>query len=148
MAFASGQRISSARLNRIQPVTYDVAATSALTLSTTETDITGALITLTTSAANAIYVASAVFDMEATTAAAAVMQGRLSVDGSTQTEEALLDGSYSSDARVTSAQLWRGTLASAGSHTFQLRGLKTAAVGVMRINNIHTTLTVTILEVV
>lgn len=149
MPFSAGEIGLASKFNRIQPTTYDVAATTApVTLTTSNQDVTGATITFSTTAANAIYVATACFDFEATTAAVTVMQGRLSVDAAVQTEEALLDGSISSDQRATVYQQWRGTLASSGSHTIKLVALKSLNVGVMRVNHIHTTLTVVIYEVV
>ena len=147
MAFASGQKITAARLNRLQPVTYEASASSSLTLTTTLTDVTGASITLTTLTDGALYIAEAVFDMNVATAASGQLaEGHLGVDGSDQTARALRQ--MNAVDRATVAQRWRGTLVSAGSHTFKLRGLKSGASGVASIVTTHTKLQVTIYEVV
>ena len=148
MPFAAGEIITAGRLNRLQPVPREAAATNDLTLTTAEQDILGASITVITQTANAVYLAYGVFDMSATTGAAGViMVGRLAVDGVSDTEEAHADGS-TTGARITASQDWRGTLATAGSHTLKLRGLKSAAGGTMLARTIHSKLTVVIYEVV
>jgi len=148
MPFAAGEIITAGRLNRLQPVTYEASATADLTLSTTETDIVGATVTLTTQTAGAVFVVEGTFDFSAATGAAGViMVGRLSVDGSTDIEEAHADGS-TTGARVTANQEWRGTLATAGDHTLKLRALKSAAGGTMSARTIHTKVLITIYEVV
>lgn len=147
MPFASGETITAARLNRIQPTTYDAACTPALTLTNSEVDVGAATITLTTVAANAIYICTAVFDFNVTTAAAAQFcVGRLSIDGVISTREALHD--MQTIGRGTVHQQWRGTLAAAGSHTLKLRALKTTAGGVAEASATHTTIQIIIYEVV
>lgn len=144
MPFTAFQTITAAALNRIQPVTYKADGTN-LALSTTETDLPSATITLSTSAANAIYVAEAQFDFYVPTTGAATVTGRLAVDGVTQSKGADFTPQTNGD-RVPGFQVWRGTLASSGSHTLKLRGLKSGAVGTMQI--FTSTLLVTIYEVV
>lgn len=145
--FASGETVTAAKLNRVQPTTYDAACSSSLTLSTTETDVTGATITLTTVAANAIYIARGVFDFDvATLSAANYCQGRLAVDGVTSTREANMD--MFTVKRGQGVQQWRGTLAAAGSHTLKLRAAKLGAGGASGALLTHTTIQVIIYEVV
>ena len=146
MAFFAGEIVTATRLNRLQPVSYGVAASGALTLTTTVTDVPGATITLNTLTANAVYKAWAVFDMVVVTAATGNnMNGYLSVDGAQQTAVAAHE-MVAADLD-TVAQQWRGTLATAGSHTLKLRGNRSAA-GDGTIAAAHTTLIVEISEVV
>lgn len=148
MPFAAGEIVTASRLNRLQPVTYEIAATGDITLSTTETDLVGAAITITTQTNNAVYKVEGIFDMFAQVGSAGVvMVGRLSVDGTTDGEEAHADGS-TTGARVTASQDWRGTLPTLGDHTFRMRALKSGAGGTMLARVTHSKLTITIYEVV
>ncbi len=126
MTFLAGERITAARINRLQPKTYVAACSSALTATTsTYADITGASITLTTETDNATYTAHAVFDMNVlATSGTILMVGRMQVDSVTDSGIAV----YAMDAltRATVAMSWRGTIASAGSHTFKLQGALTS----------------------
>lgn len=128
MSFLAGETITAGRLNRLQPVDYDAAATSALAVgNSTYADIPGCSITLTTGAANATYKAWAVLDCSVTAVSTtALMVGRHVVDGVVDTGIAV----YAMDTldRATIAMMWRGTLASAGSHTLKLQGALTATV--------------------
>ena len=147
MPFASGQKLNAARLNALQPTTYEAAASGTLTLGTSLTDVPGASVTLTSLTAGAIYIATAVFDMNITTAAAGqLVEGHLDVDGADQAARALKQ--MGAVDRATVGQEWRGALTAAGSHTLKLRGLKNGASGVATIVTIHTKLQVTIYEVV
>lgn len=148
MPFAAGEIVTAARLNRLQPVTFEAPATADLTLTTIDTDITGAEFTAITQTNNAIYVVAGDFDMHATTGASGVlMAGKLMVDGVVDTEIATADAT-TSGTRNTVGQHWRGTLATAGSHTFQLQGSKNISAGVAVAHAIHTKITVWIYEVV
>jgi hypothetical protein len=144
VAFASGEKIRASRLNRIQPVSYLANANGDVPALSTDVDVPGATITLTTLAANAVYVAVAFFDFDLTGASTATGTGKLVVDGATQTATANMAGEVTTD-RMTPGQTWKGTLASAGSHTLKL----TATTGASQIvQDTHTTLQVTIYEVV
>lgn len=133
-------------LNILLPGLFQSAqavANANLTLSTTETDISGATVTVNPAGANAFAVVVGVFDVDCTAAGAAVAQGRLSIDGSTQTAEA--HGTMISTSRSTVTQVWLPPLAF-GSHTLKLRGLKTAAAGTATIWATHTTITVILVD--
>lgn len=146
MPFASGQRISAARLNRLQPVTYEAVASGTLTLNTSLADVPGAFITLTTLTVGAIYIAEGSFDINIATAAAGQLaEGHLDVDGADQTARALKQ--MNATDRATVSQRWRGTLPTAGAHTLKLRGVRGAS-GAASIVTTHTKLQVTIYEVV
>jgi hypothetical protein len=147
MAILAGEIVSAGRLNRLQPVTYDAVCSSALTVTTTETDVDGASVTFTTAADGAVYVVEGIFDIIVDTASAGVnVLGRCAVDGVPQTASAPYE--MNATDRGPANQVWRGTLGSAGSHTIKLRASKTGAGGVARVLNINSTLTVTIYEVV
>ncbi|MEO3923017.1 hypothetical protein ABGB07_03925 [Micromonosporaceae bacterium B7E4] len=145
----AGEIVPAGRLGRMQPVTYEAAASSSLDItdSTTISDITGASVTLTTAAANAIAIVDGTFDCNViTTNASTLMLGRLNVDGSDQTAQA----TYAMDTalRGTVTQTWRVTLASAGSHTLKLRGSLSAASGRGVFTFQNTKIQIMILEVV
>lgn len=127
MSFLAGEIITAQRLNRIQPVPYEEACTAALTATTsTYADITGCSITLTTNTDNAIYVARAVFDCNVlATSTTILMVGRMQLDGVTASGIAV----YAMDAltRATVTMSWKGTVTTAGSHTFKLQGALTSA---------------------
>lgn len=89
-------------------------------ITTTETDLLNASVTITTTAASATWIVVGAFDFSHS-GGTDVAIGRLSVDGVTQAGEAHVQ--CASQCRMTVAQVWRGTV-SAGSHTFKLRGAK------------------------
>lgn len=148
MGFLAGETITAGKLNRIQPTPYEEPCTAALTVTTaTYADITGCSITLTTAAANAVYMAEAVFDANVTVVSGtSLMVGRLLVDGVTDSGIAV----YAMDTtdRATIAMRWRGLLASAGSHTLKLQGANSGAAGTGVFQQDDTKLQVTIYEVV
>lgn len=146
MPFDTGEPIDAARLNRIQPVLYDVAATGPLNLGTALADVPGASIPLTTATAGALFEAIATFDMNISTAGTAgqLAEGHLDVDGVDQTRRALKNMAVVD--RITVTQTWSGILSAAGNHTFKLRGIKGSS-GAASIIQIHTALIVKIYEV-
>lgn len=148
MPFSSFETITAAKLNRIQPTTYEGISTSTLSTSTTVADVVGATVTLSTAAANAIYVVNATFDcFVSTVSGTTTIQCRLDVDGVNPGREGVFCGTATGE-RATIHQQWRGTLASAGSHTLKLRGLKSAAVGTYQIISGSTIIGIEIYEVV
>lgn len=146
MAFLAGDILDAARLNRIAPVTYRIAQTSIQTVTNVETDVTGAVVIITTAAANAAYSVQGVFDFDVSTGAATVAVGRLNVDGTSNTTSEAHHGG-NAVGRETVAQTWTGTLAIAGNHTFKLRVLKTVNTGAINSNSGHTSALITITEV-
>lgn len=127
-------------------------ASSNVDLTATEVDITGATLTFTTVRANAKYLctASFYFSNAGSVNNSNQAHGKLSIDGSVQTQFANYTASATPPVfdRTNSSQTWVGTLATAGSHTFKLRGVVDAAVtnAIVRVNSPHTTITVTIFE--
>lgn len=150
MPFLAGQIVTAGQLNRIQPIIYEGAATSALAVSTTTyADITGATVTFDTAAANAKFKAEAIFDASVTTVSATnLMVGRLVVDG-TPDSGGLAVHAMDNQDRDTIGQMWTGTLAAAGSHTLKLQGACTASgSGAGSFLQSDTKIIVTITEVV
>lgn len=145
MPILSGQIVTAAQLTRLQPKTYRAVASTALAGPATSADVPGASITLTTETADAIYVAHAVFDYRLTGTPTTLGSGNVAVDGLIGTEYAIFrDGGGSSGTSATVAQTYRGTLATAGSHTLKLVGSPVTGQQI----NVYSTLTVTIYEVV
>lgn len=148
MPILAGQTLTAAQLNRLQPAPYEAEATSTLTLGTSVADIVGATYTLSTSAANALYVVDATFDCWAeVVSGVTAIQCRLDVDGVNAGREGVFLGATTGE-RATIHQQWKGTLASSGSHTLKLRGLKSAGVGTYKIVATSTVIGITIYEVV
>lgn len=118
----------------------EAVCTLALTTAVAPALITGCQLTLT-APTDVYYEARGVFDMDVQTASTAVMQGYCYVDSVAQTRQALFK-SASSANRSTTFQGWTGTL-SAGVHTFELYGGKSAALGACVIQAVHTVINVT-----
>jgi hypothetical protein len=117
--FASGMRLTPARLNRLQPATYFVVGSGSVAASQTNADVPSASITVTTAMPNAVYTAEAVWDVDLSGATTATWVGRINVDGSLVTPLATYAAEVATD-RATVPQSYRGTLATAGSHTIKL----------------------------
>ncbi|WP_228974940.1 hypothetical protein [Streptomyces sp. DH12] len=129
MAFAAGERITAARLNRLRPSTYFAQATGPLTRTdTTYAAIPGASVTFSTSTAGAEYTVDAIFDCAVGTASASTrMLGRIVTDGTAEGGFAIHEMDQAD--RDTVATMARGTLGAAGSHTILLQGALSAAAG-------------------
>lgn len=151
MAFLSGDRITSARLSNIQPVTYFAQCDSALTTTiTTYQDISGATITFDTVTDNAKVVVDAEFDCAVGgtlgNGAGSDMNGRIVIDGAAEPglakhQQDVLDR----DSVYTTTV---ATIATAGSHTIKLQGaLSAAGAGISGTFQVFTCLHVTVYEV-
>lgn len=148
MAISAGEIISAGRVARLQTAIASMAATSALAMTdTTETDIPGASVTIVTTANNATYKVVATFDASVTTTnATTLMIGKLQVDGVSQTGTAIF--AMDTALRATVVATWTGTLATAGSHTFKLRGnLSAGAAGTASFIQTNTAAVIDIVEV-
>lgn len=125
---------------------HSVAASATLTLTTSMQDVVGATVTATASGSGTTWIARAAVDFQWATAASVTALAQLDVDGTVETAQAILSCDAATIARSTVHQQWSGTFDSSGEHTFQLRGGKTNAGGVGRINTPHTTLIVEVYE--
>lgn len=129
-------------------VTYEATAPAiapAVTLAVAAQAVPGATHAVTTVTSNARYKAIAVVDFDPSIAGATVCVGELVVDGVVQPAQALWEVNTVDD-RSTVTQVYSGQLAVAGAHTFDLQVRKTAAVGTIAANIIHTGLSLTVLE--
>lgn len=151
MALDAGAVVTADELRRLRPTVYDATATSDLAAGQTAQPVPGASITLDTETDGAVFVAEATFDFDGVgSGSTAHVFGFLAVDGVTQSGEALFQvSSASANVRAVVGQMWRGTLAGAGSHTFALLGTTPGSAGNgIEINSQHTKIRVTIYEVV
>lgn len=150
MAFLSGDRLTSARLSNIQPVTYFAQCDLALTRTdTTYADISGATITFDTATDNAKVAVDAEFDCAVGTAIATGtdMNGRVVIDGAA--EPGLAKHQMDALDRDTVYTTTLATIATAGSHTIKLQGAlsTTPGGGTQGVFQLFTCLRVTVYEV-
>lgn len=148
MAILPGERVTAARLNRLQPKSHLASCTTDLPGPVANTDLAGATITLTTETAGAIAEVEGVFDCDTTGAGTTTaVSGQLVVDGAAETGVAVFHvGAATANDRSTVSQIWRVVLGAAGSHTLKLQGASVPTN--LKINAIHTQIKVTITEVV
>lgn len=135
-------------LRFINPITTTSAAASAtLSATTTEQDISGATVAVTTQAANAKAIVIGVFNMRVVSASAsAQVNGFLNVDGTTITAPVARLLSTTNSTRTTCVQCWEVTLPAAGAHTLKLRANISAAGGTYEILQPDTTITAMVIE--
>lgn len=149
MPISGGQIIDADTLNHLKPTTYLAEASATQTGVIVDTDVTGATQTFTTETDNAVYTVVGTFDMDWQGAAISgnVISGKLAVDGVIQAREAHGEQSVGAAGdRFTGAQVWRGTLATAGSHTIKL--VVSIPSANQRTTTPHTALLIEIHEVV
>ena len=119
MAFAAGNKITTDRLNRLQTTIYHAIGSGTVVGAATNSDVTDATVTFTTTADDATYAAVGVWDVDWTSSTTSTGTARVDVDGSPQTPLATFGAQVSTD-RTTVSQTYSGTLATAGSHTIKL----------------------------
>ena len=110
---------------------YEAIATASLSVTTTEADVAGTTITVTTTTPNAHCTAwMTIFANTGATAGAANsnLVARLNVDGVNQSEEARLSLELV-PVRITFSQVYDFVLATAGTHTIKIRGLRSGTGG-------------------
>jgi len=147
MPILSGQIVTADDLNHLKPATYHASASVSLVGVVTDADIVGATITFDTDTDNAVYVATGDFDADWDGAATGLFQGKLAVDGGIQTELVLISqAAGAAGDRIPGSHTWRGTLATAGTHTLKLIG--TVPDVDQAFESVHTALTLVIYEVV
>jgi hypothetical protein len=146
MGFLAGERVTAARLNRLQPVPYSATGTTTQTVTTTETLIDGCTITLTTETDGAFYAARAVVTHDSTGTSTTNIDTRCFLDGSALSGSARWSGTVASDFGEAS-MLWQGPVGAAGSHTFDLRTKGGSGV-TTQILGVFTKIEVTIYEAV
>jgi hypothetical protein len=125
-----------------------VGASALLNLTSVQTDVTGTTINVTTSRDGATLVAWWHADFEAIGATLTTGVCHLVVDGVTQAPQALWEmPTAAASGRVTAGQTQLVSLATAGAHVANLAGTRAGgADNQIRINAVHTTLTVFVYE--
>lgn len=146
MPIPAGGIVTAGQLAMLRPTPYDVTATANLTVTMAETDVPGALLSITTATAGAYFSAHAIFGFDTLSAGTSFAEGRLRLDGVTVAGAARWSGPAATDFN-TASQVWSGTLAAAGTHPFQLRAASNAGSDI-QILGAYTKLCVTIYEVV
>jgi hypothetical protein len=138
-AFQAGRIISPIQM-------FQAAATSILTLSTTETDIPGATVNVTTVGVNAKVMVWGTFDFKCVTQSGTiVMEGLCSIGGVTQAESAN-SLETATNQRHSVASFWLATLATPGTYTIKLRASQNAAGGSYQAVSPHTKMVVQVME--
>lgn len=141
--WAAGERLTASKLSTTH---RQVAAAGLLTPTDTYQDIPGASIAFTTTRPNVIVRATAVADCEGVpgTTNSGVIIVVVDLDGVNQGPQQCL---YSADAdipRATVTQTWIATV-SQGPHVMKLEARRSGGIAdQIRINSIHTTLTLMI----
>ena len=119
MVFLAGERLTAARLNRLQSVVYGAIGSGTVAASQTNADVTDATVTFTTTTANAQYKVWAVWDFNATGVPGGSSTARLAINGAGQNPLGTFRCSATSE-RGTVTQAYEGNLATAGTYTFKL----------------------------
>lgn len=144
MSYAAGDRITATRLNNLQSAVYGAIGSGTVAASQTNADVTDATVTFDTQTDGAQYIAWCVWDYNASGAPAATSTARLVIDGASQSPLATFNASGATE-RNTVSQVYQGTIASAGSHTFKLIATTSTNTTVLGVNS---SITVQIMEVV
>jgi hypothetical protein len=145
MGFLAGENLTAGRLNRLQPKPYFVKATGTLAAGSTGVDVPGCAIAFTTEAANAIVQCSWSADFDYTGAITTVTTARLALDGSTFSDVYAVaqENAGGTNDRVTAAQFWQFTVATAGAHTIKMVASTPASI----IINLYTVVKLLVIEV-
>lgn len=137
MAFASGQRVTAVMLNRITRNDLSANVTSDTTVTTTETDLAGASISVTTIQPNTKLLITAAIDFEAT-GSSDFSYVKLMVNGVLDLRNLILQGT----GRFALSKTWTVTIASAGTYTIKLRRQKIGTANTVTIYSGHSIFTV------
>jgi hypothetical protein len=125
MAFQAGDPLTAAQINNITTKYLEARSSADEVPDTTLTDVNGATVTFTTALANTVVRVESFWDLNIATGATYI--GTLYVDGVVEATGEC-HANVSATARMSLAQGWTVTLASAGSHTLKLRRVMTANV--------------------
>ncbi|MEU3976899.1 hypothetical protein [Streptomyces bacillaris] len=118
MPILSGQIVTAAQLNRMQPRPHHAVGSGTVVGPQTNADVPGASVTVTAETAGARFTAVCTWDTYVTANTTGTWLGRMMVDGVAQTPVATMN-EPSTPGRAESTQTFSGTL-TAGSHTFKL----------------------------
>lgn len=147
MPFLAGQRITAARLQRLQPAEYSATGTANVVLTSSDQVLTGAQVTLVSETAGATFVCQGFYSFDITSDTTDYAEGTMYLDGTKVSGSVRWAGANSSNFAMA-AQMWRGSLGAAGAHTFDLRAFKSGSTGGIQTLGAFTNLLVTVYEVV
>jgi hypothetical protein len=136
LAFTSGSRVTAAALNRITRNDLEAAVSTSYTVTTSEGDVTGASITLTTIQANTKVKITASLDLESSGTSDSPFV-YCYVDGVKESDDMNI---IPAAGRRPRSKTWLVTLGSIGSHTIKLRAVKSGAANTVTIFSTHSTL--------
>jgi hypothetical protein len=137
MAFASGQTVTAAMLNRITRNSLEALVTANDTVTTSEVDLSGATLSITTTQANTILTIFASLDTEST-GNTDIGIVKLVVNGTGQADELNFRGAN----RGRQTKVWLVTVAAASTFTVKLTRRKVNNADAVTIYSTHSTLTV------
>lgn len=137
MAFTSGQRLGAAALNRITRNDIEALVTADDTLTTSEVDLSGASISVTTIQANTVLIITASLDCEAT-GSSDFSFVRCYVDGVAQSRNL----KWQVTGRMSLSQTWRVVRGSAGTFTVKLTRQKIGTANTCKVYASHSNLIV------
>lgn len=133
MAFLAGERITAARLNRLQPTVYGAIGSGTVAASSTNADVTSATVSVTNETVDAQYKAWCVWDFNATGVPGASSTARLAIDGVGQSPLATFRGDAANE-RGTVTAVYEGVLTTAATRTFKLIATTSTNVEVQGVN--------------
>jgi hypothetical protein len=137
MAFASGQRVTAAMLNRITRGDLEALVSSDYTITTTEADVPGASLSVTTIQANTVLKITACFDIECTGISDFPFV-LLYVDGAAQSDNM----KFQHTGRGTVSKTWLVTRGAAGTFTVKLTADKVGTTNTIIIYQTHSNLVI------
>lgn len=128
------------------------ALSSLYTLTGTQADLAGTTVTLSVPTAAAVYFASWTMQAQLMTSGNISAICQLLVDGVAQTQQAIWNpgnlSAASGSPRGGQSQQTSGALSGSGNHVFKLQAARTyptGSTGDIRLDNIHTTLSVLVI---
>lgn len=137
MAFASGQRVTAAMLNRITRNDLEAVVTSDQNATTSDVDLGGATMSVTTIQANTVLQITASLDC-GSTGISDLPFVKLVVGGSTQADNFKLQMA----GRGALSKTWLVTVAAASTFTVKLVLVKIGTSNVATVYGTHSTLVV------
>lgn len=137
MTILAGQKVTADNYNADVPDTIEDILAADETITTSLTDVTGVMQTITTPVANTEVLIIATCDMGSTGGTDFGVVTCV-VDGVTLTGNAKLNGAI----RTGTSQAWTYTIAAAGSHTIKLQKQKVNNANTVTLYGSHTKMTI------
>lgn len=118
MPIPAGGIVTAGQLARIQPKKYGAVGSGSIVGPSANADVASATVTMVTETA-ASYVAWCIWDVNVTAPTTGTWLGRMALDGTNQSPLGTMNHPANT-GRGMPVQMYTGTLAAAGSHTFKL----------------------------